>query len=191
MKTSSISRLYWMLLLLIPVLTVSAKNNKENALQQGKLTLTNGTVLSGWLSIRISHGEDEVLYKKEKTGTKIYSYPVSELSNFYIGNSHYKVQYVPLQGDKSQLAILESITKGDDKLYKASYYQEFALGKNNSAVKRVESYFLKYQGRYLALSGDDFKERLKDIWADEQAYLEKLNSYEKVGVDELHKLLID
>ena len=54
-----------MLLLLIPVLTVSAKNNKENALQQGKLTLTNGTVLSGWLSIRISHGEDEVLYKKD------------------------------------------------------------------------------------------------------------------------------
>ena len=191
MKTSSISRLYWMLLLLIPVLTVSAKNNKENALQQGKLTLANGTVLNGWLSIRISHGEDEVLYKKEKTGTKIYSYPVSELSNFSIGNSHYKVQYVPLQGDKSQLAILESITKGDDKLYKASYYQEFALGKNNSAVKRVESYFLKYQGRYLALSGDDFKERLKDIWADEQAYLEKLNSYEKVGVDELHKLLVD
>ena len=70
MKTSSISRLYCMLLLLIPVLTVSAKNNKENALQQGKLTLTNGTVLSGWLSIRISHGEDEVLYKKEKTGKR-------------------------------------------------------------------------------------------------------------------------
>jgi hypothetical protein len=59
-----------MLLLLIPVLTVSAKNNKENALQQGKLTLANGTVLSGWLSIRISHGEDEVLYKKEKNRHK-------------------------------------------------------------------------------------------------------------------------
>jgi hypothetical protein len=180
-----------MLLLLIPVLTVSAKNNKENALQQGKLTLANGTVLNGWLSIRISHGEDEVLYKKERTGTKIYSYPVSELSDFSIGHSHYKVQYIPLQGDKSQLAILESITKGEDKLYKASYYQEFALGKNNSVIKRVESYYLKHLGRYLVLSGNDFKERLKDIWADEQAYLEKLNSYEKVGVEELHELLVD
>ncbi|MFN8261147.1 MAG: hypothetical protein U0X41_09465 [Chitinophagales bacterium] len=191
MKIPSIYRLYWMLLLLIPVLTVSAKNNKENALQQGKLTLANGTVLNGWLSIRISHGEDEVLYKKERTGTKIYSYPVSELSDFSIGHSHYKVQYIPLQGDKSQLAILESITKGEDKLYKASYYQEFALGKNNSVIKRVESYYLKHLGRYLVLSGNDFKERLKDIWADEQAYLEKLNSYEKVGVEELHELLVD
>lgn len=98
MKIPSIYRLYWMLLLLIPVLTVSAKNNKENALQQGKLTLANGTVLNGWLSIRISHGEDEVLYKKERTGTKIYSYPVSELSDFSIGHSHYKVQYIPLPG---------------------------------------------------------------------------------------------
>ena len=191
MKIPSIYRLYWMLLLLIPVLTVSAKNNKENALQQGKLTLANGTVLNGWLSIRISHGEDEVLYKKERTGTKIYSYPVSELSDFSIGHSHYKVQYIPLQGDKSQLAILESITKGEDKLYKASYYQEFALGKNNSVIKRVESYYLKHLGRYLVFSGNDFKERLKDIWADEQAYLEKLNSYEKVGVEELHELLVD
>lgn len=171
--------------------SVQAKCKQAPIFQNGSVHLQNGFKATGWVSLKKSHGEDIVLFKQSNNSLKTYQYPVSEISAFQIGEQQYLVRNVQALNGKDALAVLKPVIPDNTTIYTATYYQEVALGKNNSKLQRIETPYLLHRGDYIALSGADYKKKLADLWADEQAYLEKLNSYDKIGMEELQQILTD
>lgn len=170
---------------------VQAKNKNEIIFQKGTITLSNGTTLNGLVALKNAYSEDEVLFKKDESSNKIYTYPISKLSKVYFGNTNFNVHYISIDNSKTQIALLETITDNKIKLYKANFYKEIPLGKNNRTIKREETYFINYMGEFIALKGNDFKNDLEYLLSDEQAYVERIKTYNKVGINELHQIFID
>ncbi len=168
-----------------------AKGSKEVTFQYGFIQLQNGYQSNGILSLKKSHGEDIVLFRQYKDSPKTYQYTISELRAFQIGATAHFVRYIQTPKGKDELAILTPVIPGNTTIFTASYYQEIALGKNNSKLQRIETPYLLHRGDYVALNGADYKQKLADLWADEQAYLEKLNNYSSVGLEELQQILTD
>ena len=168
-----------------------AKGSKEVTYQNGFIQLINGYQSNGLLSLKKSHGEDIVLFRQYKDSPKTYQYAISKLRAFQIGTTVHLVRYIQTPDGKVALAILTPVIPGNSTIFSASYYQQITLGKNNSMLKRMKTPYLLHRGEYIALSGADYKQKLADLWADEQAYLEKLNSYDKIGMEELQQILTD
>ncbi len=190
MKTRSYSLSFILLFGLYPTILI-AKSKKQEPFQNGFIQLQNGYQSNGVVSLKKSHGEDIVLFRQHKDSHKTYQYAISEVRAFQIGKTAHSVRYMQTPNGKEALAILTPVIPNHSTIFSASYYQEIALGKNNSKLQRTETPYLLHRGDYVALNGADYKQKLTDLWADEQAYLEKLNSYPTIGLDELQQILID
>lgn len=178
-------------LMVVALVFTSNANCKKSNFQKGEVYLQNGNVLQGNIMLKRNYSSYELVFKKNDNSTKWLHISINEITQFKMGNKTYLVTAINTEDNSNVIAVLERVAGNDAILYNAKIITKKLLGKNNHTYIEKEIHLLSQDNQYVILDEKNYKMKLKEFWADEQKYLDKLTQYNTISKNELIQILLD